>query len=560
MEYQEIVTAYKKNDLDISDLKKKLEISKPLMGRPKYRAIDIIDNNLTLNNEIANLLTMPENAEKAVKFLDNLDLLLNSYFANLIGSVKSCKAWNIIGMIPKGWSQPEFETLTKTNKFKVLYDINKKYYKFLEYQRIADVRDFIEYDSVLNDEKIKRLQFLILMFENFKNQTIKDEFFCFDREFLMAVINFKRSKKLRMEEYMQEKKVSIQEDYKKYSRYFSTKDFRDIIENLKLTSKTLKISLTTVINIFCDLSESETEKTHLSDDFKQLKKLEKKYILMDKLKVKEKVEVKETEKEKEKVQIKVTPAKKEAPKSISVNKKVNKVKQQVNPMILSWFEQEDITLTRRISLKKLYAFFDTIKNIEKETGARVSLFLVTNANKETTLKRMIELSKKSSAQGLPNLFEAAFGGYSTFKINKDTKITDIAKMSEINRNKIINLLEKTDLQYVSKDLIRKDETDFVRYQLFERKNKNITKEYLDSVINKILKDEKVKKQPIKFLPYLEKNTAGIDVMLESQLIGIEKIPEYYKTKYAITTDNIITADVSNIDEFIGEIVSENVAN
>ena len=75
MEYQEIVTAYQNKDLDTSDLVKKLEIAKPLKSRPKYRAVDIVDNSLTLNNEITYLLTMPENMEKSVKFLDNLDIL-----------------------------------------------------------------------------------------------------------------------------------------------------------------------------------------------------------------------------------------------------------------------------------------------------------------------------------------------------------------------------------------------------------------------------------------------------------------------------------------------------
>ena len=88
MEYQEIVTAYKNKDLDTSDLVKKLEIAKPLKSRLKYRAVDIVDNSLTLNNEITYLLTMPENMEKSVKFLDNLDILLNEYFSELIVSVK----------------------------------------------------------------------------------------------------------------------------------------------------------------------------------------------------------------------------------------------------------------------------------------------------------------------------------------------------------------------------------------------------------------------------------------------------------------------------------------
>lgn len=585
MEYQEIVTAYNKKDLDTSKFKKKLEISKPLKGRPRYRAVDIINNSLTLNNEITYLITMPENEEKAEKFLESLDILLNDYFANLIESIKYCKAWDIIGLVPKGWSQTEFETVSKANKFKLLYDINKKYYKFLEYQKIADIRDFVDYDINLNENKITRLFFLILMFDNFKNQIIKDEFFCFDKDFLMALINFKKSKKLRIEDYMKEKKAEIQDDYEKYSRYFSTKDFREIIENLTLTSKTLKVSLNRVIGAFCELSESETEKSQLSDDFKELKKLEKKYIIMSKLKGKadeerakqekiieekkkqeaiKKFVLEKTQKEKDatekEIKNKITNIQNQIPKNISITPKANPKKEQVNPMVFTWFEKEDITLARRISLKKMNAFFDKIKQIQIETGVRVSLFLVTNSDEETTLRRLTEIQKKATTQGLEDLVESAFGGYSTFKVDKEGKVTSIARMSDLNRTKIINLLEKPVRHYLSKDLIVNEEKNYLRYQFADRKNRNVTIQYLENFISQLLKDEKIKKQPLKFLPYIERSCSGIDVVLESQLKGIEQLPEYYKTKYCIAPGKIITADVTNIDDFIEDIKinSENV--
>lgn len=585
MEYQEIVTAYNKKDLDTSKFKKKLEISKPLKGRPRYRAVEIINNSLTLNNEITYLITMPENEEKAEKFLERLDTLLNDYFANLIESIKYCKAWDIIGLVPKGWSQTEFETVSKANKFKLLYDINKKYYKFLEYQKIADIRDFVDYDINLNENKITRLFFLILMFDNFKNQIIKDEFFCFDKDFLLTLINFKKSKKLRIEDYMKEKKAEIYDDYEKYSRYFTTKDFREIIENLTLTSKTLKVSLNRVIGAFCELSESETEKSQLSDDFKELKKLEKKYIIMSKLKGKadeervkqekiieekkkqeaiKKFVLEKTQKEKDatekEIKSKITNIQNQIPKNISITPKANLKKEQVNPMVFTWFEKEDITLARRISLKKMNAFFDKIKQIQLETGVRVSLFFVTNSDEETTLKRLIEIQKKATSQGLEHLVEAAFGGYSTFKVDKEGKVTSIARMSDINRTKIINLLEKPVRHYLSKDLIVNEEKNYLRYQFADRKNRNVTIQYLENFISQLLKDEKIKKQPLKFLPYIERSCSGIDVVLESQLKGIEQLPEYYRTKYCIAPGKIITADVSNIDDFIEDIKinSENV--
>lgn len=570
MEYQEIVTAYQNKDLDTSDLVKKLEIAKPLKSRPKYRAVDIVDNSLTLNNEITYLLTMPENMEKSVKFLDNLDILLNEYFSELILSVKKCQAWEVIGMIPKGWSKREFETLGKANKFKILYDFNKKYYKFLDYQRIADIKIFIISDTNLTDEKIRKLSFLIKIFDSFKNQRIKDEFFCFDKEFLMTLINFQRSKQLRIEEFIETKKKPIQDDYNKYSRYFSNKDYRDIIENITLTSKTLKISLSKIIDAFCQLSETEAEKSHLANDFKDLKKLEKKYLIMNKLKVKFDENQKEVEKAKIKELKNVLKKKIKEKANLQKNKIIELKKQdeknltnkeQIVPIILTWFEQEDVTLTRRISIKKLNAFFEKIKQIELETGKKANLFFVTNSNKEKTAKRARELQKKAEVQGLPNLVEVTFGGYSAFKIDKNGTITDISQMSDLNRTKIINLLEKPVRHYLSSELIIKEEKDYLRYQFSDKKNRNVTIQYLKTVINQLLQDEKIKKQPLKFLPYVERLCSGIDVVLESQVKGIEQIPEYYKTKYGVSAKEIIQVNVANIDEFIEDVkpVMENVS-
>ena len=365
MEYQEIITAYKNNSLADSEFLDKIEKAKLLKGRPRYRAIDLVDNSLTLTSEITYLLTMPENKYKADKFLENLEIVLYNYFSRLIDSIKECKAWNVMGIIPKGWSKPEFEELNTENKIKVLYNINQKYYKFLEYQKIADIRDLLNIEN-LSETEIKRLHFLISMFDNFKNERIKSEFFCFDKSFLMALINFKKGRQLRIEEYMETRKPSIQEDYKKYSVYFTTKDFRDIIENLTLTSKTLKISLTKTIIAFYELSESEVESAHLESDFEALKCLEKKYTKMNRL------------------------------RSNMIDEKKEK-KERVVPIVFTWFEREDVTLARRITTKKLMEFFEQIKKLQLAMGVRMSLFLITNTNKEVTLKRLEELKKKSSA-------------------------------------------------------------------------------------------------------------------------------------------------------------------
>ena len=98
-------------------------------------------------------------------------------------------------------------------------------------------------------------------------------------------------------------------------------------------------------------------------------------------------------------------------------------------------------------------------------------------------------------------------------------------MSDVNRNKIMKLLEKGEKQSLSRKIIVEEETNYLRYQVADKKSKMITPDYLDKYVNQILQDEKIKKQPLKFLPYIEKSCSGIDIVLESQLKGIEHISE-----------------------------------
>ena len=64
MDYQELITSYNNKGLDISYLKEILKIAKPLKGRLKYRAIDIISQRSALLNDINNLLITLEKGEK----------------------------------------------------------------------------------------------------------------------------------------------------------------------------------------------------------------------------------------------------------------------------------------------------------------------------------------------------------------------------------------------------------------------------------------------------------------------------------------------------------------
>ncbi len=575
MDYQELITSYNNKGLDITDLKEKLEIAKPLKGRPKFRALDMIAQRSALINDTSNVLIISEIPDKVEMFYEDTALVLEDYFNVLIESIKNAKAWKFMKLIPSEYSIEIFRKLSDTKKFEMLLILNQKYLGFLEYQKIADIRDCLRNGN--NDETIRRLQFLIKMFDSFKNKEIKNEFFCFDKKFLMALIDFRKSKSLRLEDFIKTKKKNIQQEYEKFINFFSNEDFRTISEVLVITSKTLKTTVGDIIEAFSELSESESEVNYLEDEYKEFKKLEKKFLRMEivkevwkkeKLK-REKIEFakriaeenkkkKEEELQRKKLEEELKQAKENEIKKkileIKLKQKLEQTnksnKEQVNPIIFSWLEKEDISLTRRLGNKTVVEMFDKIKQIQEKTGIRVSLYLVTNAEKEVALKRLQDFRKKAATNGLPNLVEGILGGYSTFKIDQTGKVSNIAIMSEVNRQKIINLLENTKSSNLIKEKLQSETDSYLRYQLTDKKDKSITKEYLNLLVKNILQDERVRRQPLKFLPYMEGKCAGIDVLLESQLKGIAQLPEYYKSKYNIAPGKTMNVRIDQIDNFI----------
>lgn len=575
MDYQELITSYSKKGLDITDLKEKLEIAKPLKGRAKFRALDMIAQRSALINDTSNVLIISEITDKVEVFYADTSKVLEEYFDVLINSIKNAKAWKFMKLVPADYSVDVFNQLTDEKKFEMLLGLNQKYLKFLEYQKIADIRDCLRNGN--SDETIRRLQFLIKMFDSFKNREIKNEFFCFDKKFLMALIDFRRSKCLRLEDFIKTKKKNVQQEYDKFINFFTNEDFRTISENLVTTSKTLKTTIGDVIEAFSELSESESEISYLEDEYKEFKKLEKKFLRMNVVKVqyeKEKVKREKIEfakrlaeekkkKEQEEIQRKKLEQELKQAKENEAKKKLVEAKlkqkllqenrpnkEQVNPLIFSWLEKEDLTLTRRIGNKKVVEMFDKIKQIQEKTGVRMSLYIVTNAEKEIALKRLQDFQKKATTNGLPNLVEGILGGYSTFRIDITGKISNIAVMSDVNRQKIINLLENTKGSSLLREKLVSETDSYLRYQISDRKDKSITKEYLNLLVKNILKDERVRRQPLKFLPYMEGKCAGIDVLLESQLKGISQLPDYYKMKYNIAPGKTMNVRIDQIDNFI----------
>lgn len=562
MDYQELIISYNNKGLDINSLKEKLKIARPLKGRPKYRAIDIISQRSALLNDINNLLIISEKGEKVEEFNKDVDRILKDYFLILIQSITSIKAWRFMKLESSEYTEEIFESLNKKEQFKKVLYLNREYFNFLEYQNIADIRDCLKNAKGLNDETIRKLEFLKLMFNKLNNKEIKIEFFCFDKNFLMSLMWSRKFKNLKLEDFMKSRKKDIQEEYKKFSQFFTNEDFRTVSENLDLTSKTLKTSVNNVIEAYSEMSESESELYYIEEEFEQFKELLIKHKRMQSIKReydKEKKELAKIEKirlENEKIQKALEY--KEAQKLEKCKKELKKEerrdvpKEQVNPIIFSWFEREEITLTRRVGSKRLIEFFDKIKELQNRSGIRFSLYIVTNSGKEVTLKRLEDFKKKANQNGLSNLVEGALGGYSSFRIDKNGTITDIAEMSNTDREKIIKLLEETNSVTLSKDFIDDNEKLYIRYQIKNKKDKSINKKYLNLLISNLLKDDKIRKESLKFLLFMDGKKAGIDVLLEEQLKGISQLSEYYKEKYSIVSGKINNIKIDNIEAFIEE--------
>ena len=414
-----------------------------------------------------------------------------------------------------------------------------------------------------------------------KNFEIKRELFCFDKKFITVLIEYKKSKVKRMEDFIKTKRKEIIEEFERFSLFFNKEDFRDISECIVLTSKAIKTTNSFIIGAFYKLSENDLEEYYIKEEYNYLTLLKNKYLIMSELgkKLKSKRKLQQIEKEKIeenqkkilqlKVKQKALKKKKakqdekleEQKKEIidsksdesndeqNNNESKNK-KEQVNPLIFSWFEKDDVSLTKRIGAQNLSRFFDKIKQIEEQTGIRVSLFLVTNANQEITLKRIQELQKNAKANGLDNLVEGAFGGYSSFRIDNNGEIAEISIMSKENRNRIIKLLEKPVKFYLPKDIIDETEQNYLRYQFATKKDNIVTHDFLSNCISRILLDDTIKKQPLQFLPYIENDLAGIDVLLSSQLEGIKQLPEYYKYKYEFAPGKTIRINIDTLIEFL----------
>lgn len=593
MEYQEIATKYKKDGLATNNLRKRLEVAKPLDARPRYRVLDKSARNWFYYSSITDLLTMKENSSKLELFEENSRFLIEKYFNELIEEIKKCQAWDFMGIKARDFSKERFENAKLSEKFSIIYELNQKYCKFLEYQKLADLRGmFIDKKAELDDQTLRKMCFFKLMFGNFKSEKVKTEFFCFDEHFLHALLRYKTSKDVRLEDHMKNQKKGIAYDYKKFEHFFSTEDYRDIIENILLASKSTKLSRTEIMRIYSQMSETEAEQEYLHLEMQAFKELEEKCYKMNEVRLayeKERIiqenkerderlaeegrkKAEEIKKRQEDARKKVLEARlkaerdrriaqsegytEELDRKIAALQKTPTAKEAVIPVLFIWLDKESTTLTRKIGNQKLATFFAKLKSIESETGRRPSLFLITNADQETTKKRVEEFKKKSEDVGIPRLVEGALGGYSSFRIDESGAVKEVSKMSPENREKIKLLLESSLYTSLPRSLIDETEKNYIRYKFSDKPDKSITKTYLGMLVGRMLNDERVRRQPLKFMPFIEKNATGIDVVLESQVKGISKVHEYYESKYDISLGKSYKVNVETIDQFLEEEISQ----
>ena len=110
--------------------------------------------------------------------------------------------------------------------------------------------------------------------------------------------------------------------------------------------------------------------------------------------------------------------------------------------------------------------------------------------------------------------------------------------------------EKEKGEALTPDLIDEDVDLFIRYQMTDKKDKNINKKYLNLLISNLLKEEEIRSEPLKFLVFLEGKKEGIDVLHEDQLKAISQLSSYYKEKYSMTNSKTMNVRIDDIESFI----------
>jgi hypothetical protein len=559
MEYEEIVTEYLSGSIDISNLKKKLEIVRPLNARPEGLKINTVMNSMHIIRECVNVQLIANKPEKVEQYKSEVDALLVEYFSSMVERINYDRAWGIMKVVPTKITKADYIEFSTKEKLTLVKTLNRKFTEYLQVQKYADLREYLINNEDTNDYNIKRMQFIIKMFYNLKSKEVQRDFCYIPKYLLTSLMGFKKSHYVRLEDYFSKKIKHIRIEYEKYAQFFSSEDFRDIIDNLQITSKTLKVSVSKVIDYYSEISGLDYEISNLDDEYKVFEQLEEKNKEMFSLDGNEEMSTLKEENLKEK-DIEQEEKEKSKAESLTFEEKIEKIqnnslnitsKEQITPIILAWFGRENVLTSDVVDAKMLSSFFDKIKQIEKDSGIRVGLYIITNANKEVTLNRMQELKHKARAKGMPKLVEGALGNYGSFRIDKDENIIELKSMSKDTRKTIIEMLDKgLHMGLFKKDVVDPREEDYIRYIFSIKKNPGISFKYLKWTITQLLRDEKIKKQPLSFVPFIEGDVSGVDVLLQSQLEELDKLSDHLKSEYYIEPGKTMKASINAIDKFI----------
>ncbi len=559
MEYEEIVTEYLSGSIDISNLKKKLEIVRPLNARPEGLKINTVMNSMHIIRECVNVQLIANKPEKVEQYKSEVDALLVEYFSSMVERINYDRAWGIMKVVPTKITKADYIEFSTKEKLTLVKTLNRKFTEYLQVQKYADLREYLINNEDTNDYNIKRMQFIIKMFYNLKSKEVQRDFCYIPKYLLTSLMGFKKSHYVRLEDYFSKKIKHIRIEYEKYAQFFSSEDFRDIIDNLQITSKTLKVSVSKVIDYYSEISGLDYEISNLDDEYKVFEQLEEKNKEMFSLDGNEEMSTLKEENLKEK-DIEQEEKEKSKTESLTFEEKIEKIqnnslnitsKEQITPIILAWFGRENVLTSDVVDAKMLSSFFDKIKQIEKDSGIRVGLYIITNANKEVTLNRMQELKHKARAKGMPKLVEGALGNYGSFRIDKDENIIELKSMSKDTRKTIIEMLDKgLHMGLFKKDVVDPREEDYIRYIFSIKKNPGISFKYLKWTITQLLRDEKIKKQPLSFVPFIEGDVSGVDVLLQSQLEELDKLSDHLKSEYYIEPGKTMKASINAIDKFI----------
>ena len=120
IDYQDIVNMYKKNIIDISGLKKGLEVAKPLSGRPRYRAVRLSGENARIYMRTLDITRAQETPKNVQHIQKEIVQELERYFDRLVQSMKECRAWKITGLVAQDYTMEMFKTLPVSEKVKML--------------------------------------------------------------------------------------------------------------------------------------------------------------------------------------------------------------------------------------------------------------------------------------------------------------------------------------------------------------------------------------------------------------------------------------------------------